>query len=359
MKNARILICPLNWGIGHASRCIPVIRALQEEGAEVVIAAEGRPLAMLQKEFPQIETVLFKGYNPRYPSFGSMAWKMFLNIFPILIGIWKEHRKLRKIIREYKINAVISDNRFGLWTRKVPCVYITHQLMIKAPWHLKITEPFLHIFHRFFINRFDRCWVPDLIGDENLSGHLSHLYPIPAHAEFIGHLSRFSSQKTTPGKEDFFLVLISGPEPQRTIFQDLMIKQLTALNQPSVLVLGITEDDKVEQINNLTIYSHLTAEKLEPMIQNARLVICRPGYSTIMDLAVLKKKAILIPTPGQTEQEYLAEYHSKKGNCISYTQKHFDLVQALTQIGKCKGLSVFYNSKQLNSVVRNFLRSLN
>lgn len=358
MKILRILICPLNWGIGHASRCIPVIKALQAEGAEVIIAADGRPLALLQKEFPLLETVVFKGYNPRYPNFGSMAWKMFFTMFPILIGIWKEHLKLKKIIREYNINAVISDNRFGLWTRKVPCVYITHQLMIKAPWHLKLTEPFLHLFHRFFINRYDRCWVPDLIGDENLTGHLSHLYPIPAHVEFIGPLSRFSIKKSIPLKENFILAIVSGPEPQRTLFEQLLINQLTAYNQPAVLIAGITEAETIEQQNNLTIYSHLETGKLELLIQKAALVISRSGYSTIMDLAILKKKAVFIPTPGQTEQEYLAEYHFKQGNCISFTQKLFNVAEAIKQAENCKGLSVFFNSKQLNSVVRNFLRSL-
>ena len=358
MKISRILICPLNWGIGHASRCIPVIKAFLDEGVEVIIAAEGRPLALLQKEFPLLETIVFKGYNPRYPSFGSMAWKMFLTMFPILIGIWKEHLKLKKIIREYKINAVISDNRFGLWTRKVPCVYITHQLMIKAPWHLKLTEPFLHLFHRFFINRYDRCWVPDLIGDENISGQLSHLYPIPAHAEFIGPLSRFSIKKSIPLQEDFILAIVSGPEPQRTNFEQLLINQLTAYNQPAVLIAGITEAETIEQRNNITIYSHLETDKLELLIQKAALVISRSGYSTIMDLAILKKKAVFIPTPGQTEQEYLAEFHSKKGNCISCTQKHFNVSKAIVQAENCNGLSVLFNSKQLNSVVRNFLRSL-
>jgi len=358
MKVSRILICPLNWGIGHASRCIPVIRALLDEGAEVIIAAEGRPLVLLQKEFPQLETVVFKGYNPRYPSFGSMAWKMFLTMFPILIGIWKEHLRLRKIIRDHNINAVISDNRFGLWTRKVPCVYITHQLMIKAPWHLKLTEPFLHIFHRFFINRYDRCWVPDLVGEENLSGHLSHLYPIPAHAEFIGPLSRFKPQKEATVEENLILAIVSGPEPQRTIFEQILIKQLTTYNQPAVLISGITEDDTMEQRDNLTIYSHLETAKLEQLIQKASFVICRSGYSTIMDLSILKKKAVFVPTPGQTEQEYLAEYHSKNGNCVSYTQKQFDVSKAVAAIENYKGLSVFINSKQLKGVVHNFLRSL-
>jgi len=358
MKTSRILICPLNWGIGHASRCIPVIRALLDEGAEPVIAADGRPLILLQKEFPQLETVVFKGYDPRYPTFGSMAWKMFLTIFPILIGIWKEHLRLRKIIREYKINAVISDNRFGLWTHKVPCVYITHQLMIKAPWHLKLTEPFLHLFHRFFINRYDRCWVPDLIGDENLSGHLSHLYPIPAHAEFIGPLSRFKFKSQIPVQENFILAIISGPEPQRTIFEELLTQQLSAYGQPAVIITGITEAETEEHLDNLTIYSHLETEKLEQLIQKASFVICRSGYSSIMDLSILKKKAVFVPTPGQTEQEYLAEFHSKNGNCPFFTQKHFDLVKAIELIEKFHGLSVFFNSKQLNGVVRNFLRSL-
>ncbi|MDP4291105.1 MAG: glycosyltransferase [Bacteroidota bacterium] len=359
MTKKRILVCPLNWGIGHASRCIPVINVLLDEGNEVIIAADGRPLTLLQKEFPQLEAIVLKGYDPRYPGFGSMAWKMFLTMFPILIGIWKEHLRLKKIIRDYNIDAVISDNRFGLWTRKVPCVYITHQLMIKAPWQLKLTEPFLHLFHRFFIYRYDRCWVPDFIDSENLSGHLSHLYHIPAHVEFIGPLSRFSAKKENPVQENFILAIVSGPEPQRTIFEDILKKQLTAYNQPAAIISGVPEVDRVEQQDHLTIYPHLPTPELEQLIQKAAVVICRSGYSTIMDLSILKKKAIFIPTPGQTEQEYLAEYHFKKGNCLYFTQKQFDINKAMPQLESVKELSVLFNPKQLGSVIRNFLRSLN
>ena len=269
MKKHKILVCPLNWGIGHASRCVPIIKSLLAEDAEVVIAAEGRPLEFLKIEFPEIETIVFKGYTPRYPNMGSMAWKMFLTLFPLLIGIFKEHLRLRKIIKANKIDAIISDNRFGLWHRKTPSVYITHQLMIKAPWHLKLIEPFLFLFHRFFVHRYDRCWVPDQAGAENLSGNLSHLYPIPAHVEFIGPLSRFEYTNVKGKRSNLILALVSGPEPQRSIFENLLKQQLLELNQPAVLVAGLTEVSTVEKINNLTIYSHLPSDELLPIIKKS------------------------------------------------------------------------------------------
>jgi uncharacterized protein (TIGR00661 family) len=358
MKKQRVLVCPLNWGIGHASRCVPIIKSLLDEGAEVVIAADGRPLEFLKKEFPELETIIFKGYTPQYPDKRSMAWKIFWSMFPLLIGIFKEHWRLKKIVKENKINAIISDNRFGLWSWKVPSVYITHQLMIKAPWHLKPVEPFLFLFHRFFVHRYDRCWVPDQVGEDNLSGDLSHLYPVPAHVEFIGTLSRFENIKVDASTGNLILALVSGPEPQRSVFEKILRKQLSELDQPSILVAGIPEESTVEKINNLTIYSHLPSNELLPFIKKAAFVICRSGYSTLMDLAMLNKKAVLIPTPGQTEQEYLAEYHEGNGTCLNYSQKSFDIHKALLQIEKIKPLSVFYNPKQLHSVVRNFLRSL-
>ena len=358
MKNHRILVCPLNWGIGHASRCVPIIKSLQDEGAEVIIAAEGRPLEFLKQEFPELETIVFKGYTPRYPHTGSMAWKMFWSMFPLLIGIWTEHWRVRKIVKINKIDAIISDNRFGLWRWKTPSAYITHQLMIKAPWHLKLAEPFLFLFHRFFVHRFDRCWVPDQAGEENLSGDLSHLYPVPAHVEFIGPLSRFETIKANTTSDNLILALVSGPEPQRSIFEKLLRKQLSELDQPSVLVAGIPEESTVETINNMTVYSHLQSTELLPFIQKAAFVICRSGYSTLMDLAALNKKAVFIPTPGQTEQEYLAEFHEKNGACLRYSQKNFDVNKALVEIEKVKPLTVYYNPKQLHAVVRNFLRSL-
>ncbi len=358
MKNNKILICPLNWGIGHASRCVPIIKALQAEGVEVVIATEGRPLAFLQKEFPEIETIVFKGYSPHYPVIGSMVWRMFWSMLPLLVGILKEHWRLKKIIKEHKINAIISDNRFGLWSRKIPSVYITHQLMIKTPWHLKLAEPFLFLVHRFFVLHYDRCWVPDQVGDDNLSGDLSHLYPVPAHVEFIGPLSRFQYNKSNATKGNLILALVSGPEPQRSIFEKQLREQLSELDRPAVIVAGIPEESTVENINHLTVYSHLPSTELLPIIQDAAFVICRSGYSTLMDLATLNKKAVFVPTPGQTEQEYLAEFHEANGTCLHYSQKNFDINTVLSQIDNIKPLTTFYNPKQLNSVVRNFLRSL-
>jgi hypothetical protein len=171
----RILICPLDWGLGHATRCIPVIRAFLGQNAEVLIAADGRAYELLQQEFPELQFIRLKGYEIRYPSSGSMAASMLLSIPKILSGIKREHRELEKIIAEHKIDTVVSDNRYGCWNKQVKSIFITHQLMLKSPFG----EGLLHRIILSHIKKYDECWIPDHAAENNLSGELSHKYPLP------------------------------------------------------------------------------------------------------------------------------------------------------------------------------------
>ena len=345
-KNKRILICPLDWGLGHATRCIPIIHLLLKKNTEVVIAADAGPLALLKQEFPQLTFVQLKGYNIQYPKSGSMKLKMLLSIPKIVNGIKEEHTQLDKIIDEHKIDIVISDNRYGCWSKKVKSIFITHQLMIKAP----IGESILHKKVLTYIANYDECWVPDTEGENNLSGDLAHHYPLPKNTYFVGALSRFDFSVSPESYRDemtTIVAIISGPEPQRSVFEKLVIEQLLPTNIKALVVCGKASEPKTETIKNIKIVSHLNSDEMQNAILNSEIILSRSGYSTIMDLAYLGKKAIFIPTPGQTEQEYLAERFLKKGIAFSQTQASFDLKIALAKSKNYKGFEKMKLSNEL------------
>lgn len=356
MTKKRILVCPLDWGLGHATRCIPVIHELQKQGAEVVIAADKRPLELLKQEFPQLQFIVFTGYEIAYPENGSMVFKMAFSIPKILKKISEEKKFLKEIVRKEKIDGVISDNRYGLGIADVPSVLILHQLMIKSPFG----ESVLHQITLNYVKQFSFCWVPDFPGENNLSGDLAHQYLLPDNARFVGALSRFSSfqKKEKVEKKYDLLVIISGPEPQRTVFEKMIVQQVSKLPQRTLVVLGKPENTVTkEKIGNAAIISHLNAEQLFNAVSVSELVLTRPGYSTIMDLAMMKKKAIFVPTPGQTEQEYLGNlYHSKKTH-LCEKQNELDVAKAIEQVSLFKGFTEFSEVELLSENVKEFLRS--
>jgi len=355
----KILIAPLEWGLGHAARCIPIVKYLLEKKCEVIIGADGRPLQLLQKEFPSHEFVVMPGYNISYPKNGSMALKIASQIPKILSGIKREHELLKKIIKEKNIDAVISDNRFGLWSKEIPCVFITHQLMVKSPFGEKI----IHRLNKNYISKYSECWIPDSSGEMNLSGDLSHKFPLPENAKFIGVLSRFETASHALPKEKKYnlLVILSGPEPQRTEIEKKVIEQIRT-NPPTrktLIVQGITENSEHRKISeNTEIVSHLTSDELQKIILDSEIIISRPGYSTVMDLAMLGKKAIFVPTPGQTEQEYLADHFSEKKIAYSVSQKRFDLKTALKESKKYTGFTEKYLGKEFKKEVDDLILSL-
>jgi len=328
----RILVAPLDWGIGHATRCIPIIKALIANGYEVIIAADGRPLHLLSAEFSELEIIRLEGYNIKYPVYLSMSLSMFLQAPKLLWNIKKENRALNEIIKDYKIDGVISDNRFGLYTDKVPCVFITHQLEIRSPY---FTEKIRALNYQY-INKFNVCWVID-DEEENLAGNLSKPYILPNNSIYIGPKSRFEYQETE--KKYGFLGLVSGPEPQRTIFEKGLIKALKEKKQKSLIILGMPERKNTTKTGSLIIKSHLNAKDLNKAILESNLIICRPGYSTIMDLQKLRSKAFFVPTPGQTEQEYLAKILNSKKTCHYQEQNKFDLEKAINESEKYTGFS--------------------
>lgn len=333
------MICPLDWGLGHAARCVSIINALMGLGHEVIIAADNAPLDLLKTTFPQLKSVQLPGYTIRYTTNGRMSLKMLQQLPGLLRSIKKEHQLLQNIINEYKIDLVISDNRYGCWSEKVPSIFITHQLFIQAPYGKK----WLNKINHHFIQKFNECWVPDVQTENNLSGNLSHEKPLNSIKQFfMGALSRFSNMdKPAVERKYDAIVVISGPEPQRTVFESLVAKQVAKTALKLVLVRGLPSENKIPeylQLKNLEVHNHLATELFLGKLSQSNLVISRAGYSTIMDLAVLGKKAVLVPTPGQTEQEYLAKYHFEKQHYFTQTQQEFDLEEAIKNANNFKGI---------------------
>ena len=352
----RILICPLDWGIGHATRCVPVIRHLLQQKHKVIIAADGKPLDFLKEYFPELEFIRMPGFRVSYPSGNNMILKMMLQSPSILFNIYKEHRALKKILRDNNADVVISDNRFGLWSKKVFSVYLTHQLMIKATEKMKWTEPVLFRFHRWFIKHYDECWVPDLPGERNLSGDLSHQYILPKNGFYIGILSRFKKQDQLAKPADHIkspdlLIMLSGPEPQRSILENVILKELAKQQGLQVVILqGLPgKSQESSPMPGVAVFNHLPDTEICRLISHSQVIICRPGYSSLMDLVTLGRNAVLVPTPGQTEQEYLAGYLSAGGLFCSMDQEGFDLNVALRAGQRLPASIEFQNDHSLLS----------
>ncbi|MBC8487833.1 MAG: glycosyltransferase [Bacteroidetes bacterium] len=362
-RKPNILVCPLDWGIGHATRCVPVINELIRQNANVIIGADNRPLAFLKNEFPDLQFEKFPGYNFSYPGKGNMALKMFFLAPRIIKGIKKENKYLKEIVRKLKIDVVISDNRFGLWTEDIPCVFMTHQIMIKTPGKLKFFEPVLYKINKFYISKFNECWIPDFKGELNLSGELSHKKPLPANSYYIGPLSRFANKQTenslSESTEHFkydLMVMLSGPEPQRTILENRILEELKDTDFKAIIVSGKPEMIEEHNLNNnIKVFSHLESKTLKQCIIDSKVILSRPGYSTIMDLAALGGKAIFIPTSGQTEQEYLADHFYKKKIYFKMDQKEFNLKEALKNAEKYNGLNLTYELSVLKLRIQNLI----
>jgi uncharacterized protein (TIGR00661 family) len=334
-----VLVSPLDWGIGHATRCVPVINELLKTGHNVIIASNGRSAEFLKKEFQHLMHINMTSYKISYAKSGkNMIVKMLFQIPYIIYAVFNEHTQLKKIVKQFNIDLIISDNRYGLWHNKTYSVFMTHQLMLKMPKGFSFIEKFIHTIIAFLIKKFDECWIPDFKGNINLSGDLSHKYKISDKHYFIGPLSRFSTvnnQSAFATKKNKILFLLSGPEPQRSIFENIILNQLKNISIKAVVVRGLTESNEEKKLNkNTVLFSHLPTDKIEELINNSEIVVSRSGYSSIMDLLALKARAVLVPTPGQTEQEYLADFHAKNDLFSCIKQDTFDVNFVIASINK-------------------------
>lgn len=351
MTPKRVLIAPLDWGLGHATRCIPIIQSLLEKKCEVLVASSGSALALLRKEFPVLKFFELPPYGIRYPKHGSFMLSIFLQLPKIQRSIRQEHKKINKIVQLHQVDLIISDNRYGCWVKGVSSIFIGHQLNIQLQGAWRVLKPLVDLFHLRKLKPFNQLWVPDDPG-LMLSGDLSKQKRLSVN--YVGILSRFS-KKSLPVKYDVGIIL-SGPEPQRSVFEEIIFKQLPG-NLSIIVVRGVIEGEgNWKQNGNLTTVNFLQSLKLEEIICQSKIIIARSGYSTIMDLARLEKQAILIPTPGQTEQEYLAQHLKNRGVCCTVDQYNFELDASLKKSGGFTGFSNIATNDLLSRAIDEILK---
>ncbi len=343
MRNKRILVAALNWGLGHATRCIPLIKELKAQEYEPVIASDGPALELLKKEFPDSIFETLPSYNIAYTRKGSLLkWKLLLDSPRILRTIQAEKQLTSQLVTKHNLKGIISDNRWGVRSHLLDKnVFITHQLNVLSGSTTKISSQ----IQQYYLRKFDECWIPDNEGEPNLSGILGHPHKKPENIKYIGPLSRFD-KKELPVIYDC-MVLLSGPEPQRSILETILLKVLSKTAMKVLFIRGVIKGNAIRNTNDrVTIRNYLTASSLETAINSSRFIISRSGYTTLMDLSKLEKKAFFIPTPGQKEQEYLAKRMKKAGMAPFCEQGNFTLNQ-LKKIDNYSGLSNFGNDPSL------------
>lgn len=291
------LVAPLNWGLGHAARCIPIIDQLLIHNKNVVIASDGAALQLLKSSYPDLMFYNLPSYGITYP-FNSITLNMLNNSWNIFAAIKSEHKFLQELLIKENIDVILSDNRYGIYHEKYSSIFICHQLQLLHP------NPIIRWvatgIHRKLIGNFSEFWIPDRPPPESIAPELSKPSKLSNH-KFIGILSRMIPIKSKVTRK--YLVILSGPEPKRTELEKVLLE---CLPEKSFLMVRGKNDELSKYGDKKYIVNFLTHRPLSEEIGRSEYVVCRSGYTSIMDLIYLNQKAILIPTPGQTEQEYLA-----------------------------------------------------
>lgn len=358
-RKLRILVAPLDWGLGHATRCVPIVYELLKQKCEVWLAAEGPQKALLTQEFPALPFLDLPGYRVKYGRSGpATIWRIIGQSGKMFSAIRQENNWLKKMVDEHQFDAVISDNRYGLYHKAIPSIFITHQLTIKSPLG-KWSERLLQKKNYSYINRFTECWVPD-DREDGLAGELSHPLKKPViPLRYMGLLSRFKKNETKVDRPGKLLIVLSGPEPQRSILENKIVNEVVHYPGPAIVVRGLpAAANLIPSTNTIKFYNHLPADELNQEMISAEHIISRSGYSTVMDIMRLGKKSILIPTPGQTEQEYLADYLLQKQQAFCVTQDKFSLDICLQQAKSFPYRIKDWPSGQLAATITDFINSI-
>jgi len=344
-----ILVSPLSWGLGHATRDLPIIRHLLARGHHVTVAGEGRALALLKQEVPQCDFVELADYPPPY-SAGKYFVPKFLATAPrMLAAIEREGKAVRRLLEERTFDLILSDNRFRVRSDRIPSFLISHQLRFMTPPGFGTFEIVTETFNYLYMRKFDRIIVPDAADPtENLSGRLSHdmrFLKAPRKVYYAGVLSSVA-RLDAPQDVDLFISL-SGPDPPRAQMEAFILAQVGKLDLPRIVVtLGKPEARGVQPLSDrVTVYGFLDRAGQQEMLNRAKIVVCRSGYTTMMELAELGRKALLIPTPGQTEQEYLGRTCRERGFFHAVSQYDLDLVRDLQIARRTTGVPFACNTQ--------------
>ena len=349
MDGRRILISPLNWGLGHAGRMIPLAIELKKRGNEIIFGTDKSLIHVLEKDLHGITIIQIPGIRMRYSGVFPQYLCIFLQVPLLIISAFREHSALKRIVRELKPDIIISDNRFGFFHKDVYSVFVTHQLRIAFPRFLRFLEPVAAWLNRQIIARYDLCLVPDYPGKVNLSGGLSHEATLPENVFYMGPLSRFSvtdkSETNMNLPPHYYCLILSGPEPQRSL---LLEKVSSALHGIQLVVLsGTPLTGDLKDRHDRTVIANPDTATMRYVIRGSAMVISRSGYTSIMELVSLGKGAVLIPTPGQPEQEYLGQYNNDRHGFITLKQNNLASLNEACQKEEVKASAGFPDSSAL------------
>ena len=292
IRNVKVLLSPLDWGMGHNTRCVSIIRQLLEQGNEVTIAGNNQQLLFFQTEFPKVHLVELAGYNVRLDSQKNTYWQMLNQAFKINGAMQRENEWLKKYVKSNSVDFIISDNRYGFYHEDIPSIIITHQLNLQVPYFKSTANRVI----KKKVEKFTTCWVPDT-DDRRLSGELSNV-SLELPVCFIGPLNRFEAVKAKIIYD--YLVILSGPEPERSNFLNASVAVMKKKMARAAFVGA--------EVAGFDSFKDLSTKELQKLIAQSDCVYSRAGYTTIMEMVSLNKKALLIPTIGQYEQQYLSSY---------------------------------------------------
>jgi uncharacterized protein (TIGR00661 family) len=303
VSRKRVLVAPMDWGLGHATRCIPVIREMINLGHDVAIAGSGDSLNLLKGEFPFLNFFELAPYSPKYASSSRQVWKLARQLLKFHRTIRNEHHQTGILIKQLSIDLILSDNRYGCWSRSTISIFMCHQVTLLLPETVRWLAPVINHIHLSYIRNFKQCWIPDWEGKDNLACRLSKTKKLPAI--YVGPLSRFGPGKEMEKTYDLTFVL-SGPEPQRTLLEEIISAQVFPLKIEICIVRGISGTQKKRLGQHVTVFDFLNSDELAKTIRSSKLIVARSGYSTVMDLYHIGGNVVFVPTPGQPEQEHLA-----------------------------------------------------
>jgi UDP:flavonoid glycosyltransferase YjiC (YdhE family) len=337
-----VFVSPLNWGLGHSTRDIPIIEELLQRGHEVTVGTSGNSLALLQRECPECNFILFKDYPAPYSDSRFFLPHFVAGIPGLLRAFAVERKRLGQILAENKFDMIISDNRMCVYSSKTPSYFISHQLRYSMPGYLYPFEVMTMPFNSFFHSKFLGVIVPDINPNgcsNNLSGKLcrSNMNATNRRVYYAGILT--STKKMAVDRDLDFLAIASGPEPQRTRLEEIILSQVQKLPGEKVILLGSPQKDSHTRLDeHTTVHSYVSTEEKTELMNRARFIIARSGYTTMMELAELETRhGLFTPTPGQTEQEYLSRYYARKGWFLSRSQYKLKLAEDVEEAMQYRG----------------------
>src|SRR5690554_86773 len=357
----KVLVAPLDWGLGHATRCIPIIQEFLNGGAQVELATSGPMISLYQEVFPNLVQHRVPSYKVVYPKLGfTMPLWVLKNAVRFSKMFKMEQALAERMADKHQYDLIVSDNRFGFYSKKVKSIYVTHQLRIAFPKGFQIFEMIGVYWHLSYMKRYTEVWIPDFQKAPGMAGRLSHVSKMPERYRYVGVLTRFQEEIQELKKEVRFLGIVSGVEPMRTQFEKKLRNVFSKLPGNHVLILGKPKQKNTNQESlAYQVYPHLSTPDFKEMVQKSEYVITRSGYSTVMDMSVLGAKCVFVPTPGQTEQEYLGESLEHLGHVV-ISDLLFNSYTLKLSLEKAKKLEINFseNASLLKDAVHHILKEV-